>query len=297
MNRMNGRTPLTMITGPLGSGKTTLVRHLLDVVPVRMAILMNEFGEIAIDSKIIEGKDVRIAELAGGCVCCSLAGEFEAAVSEVIETVEPETIVVETTGLAEADALVFDIQERLSDVRLDGVIAVIDADAVIRFPQIGHTARVQIEAADVILLNKIDLVSSEGQEAAKQQIARLNDHAPIIGAFRCRVDPGLLFGIGRERQISLPKHEHQPEFESFLYVAKARLKKSCFEKFADRLSKHVYRAKGFVCLGKGSYLFNFVAGRWELEPFRQERTTLVFIGKGIKESESKIIEELRRCET
>ena len=80
---MEPRTPLTLITGPLGSGKTTLLRHILEVVPQKLAILMNEFGEIAIDSQIIEGKNIRIADLGGGCVCCSLLGEFEAAVSEV----------------------------------------------------------------------------------------------------------------------------------------------------------------------------------------------------------------------
>lgn len=83
------RTPITLITGPLGSGKTTLLRHILDQVPKKIAILMNEFGEIAIDSKIVEGKAIRIAELAGGCVCCSLAGEFEAAVTELIQAVAP----------------------------------------------------------------------------------------------------------------------------------------------------------------------------------------------------------------
>lgn len=294
---MTARTPLTLITGPLGSGKTSLLRYLLEAVPAKLAILMNEFGEIAIDSKVIEGKNVWIAELAGGCVCCSLVGEFEAAVAELIEKVAPEVIIVETTGLAEPDALVFDIQERLSGVRLDGVIAVMDADAVIRFPQIGHTARVQIEGADVVLLNKIDLVTTDELAQARAKIARLNDFAPIIGTEFGRVDPALLFGLGRKAQVSRPDHKHQPEFESCVYATETKLRRECFEEFASRLIGRVYRAKGFVSFPEGSYLFNFVSGRWELEPFRQERTTLVFIGKGIKQSESKIIEELRRCET
>jgi energy-coupling factor transporter ATP-binding protein EcfA2 len=84
---MPGRTPLTVLTGPLGSGKTTLLRHILTVVPRKLAILMNEFGEIAIDTKILQGKNVEMADLGGGCVCCSLLGEFEAAVDEIIATV------------------------------------------------------------------------------------------------------------------------------------------------------------------------------------------------------------------
>src|SRR6059036_3371247 len=126
------KTPITPITGPLGSGKTTLLRHILDTVPKKTAILMNEFGEIAIDSKIIEGKNIRIAELAGGCVCCSLLGEFEAAVEEVIDAVAPEHIVLETTGVAEPEALLVDIEQNLTRVRLDGTVSVIDADGLLR---------------------------------------------------------------------------------------------------------------------------------------------------------------------
>src|SRR5947209_7398437 len=107
---MQSRTPITLITGPLGSGKTTLLRHILEARPAKMAIVMNEFGEIAIDTKVVQGKNVRIAELGGGCVCCSLVGEFEAAVDEIIDEVDPEIIVVETTGVAEPDALAFNIQ-------------------------------------------------------------------------------------------------------------------------------------------------------------------------------------------
>src|ERR1700731_4252753 len=113
LGNMPTRTPITIITGPLGSGKTTLLRRLLDSVSRKMAVVMNEFGEIAIDSKVIEGKNVRLVELAGGCVCCSLIGEFEAAVNEIIEIAAPSNIVLETTGVAEPEALVFDIEERL----------------------------------------------------------------------------------------------------------------------------------------------------------------------------------------
>lgn len=293
---MSPRTPLMLITGPLGSGKTTLLRHILDTVSKKMAIFMNEFGEVAIDSKVIEGKNVRITELPGGCVCCSLLGEFEAAVGEVIEKIHPETIVVETTGLAEPEALIFDIGERLPGVRLDGVVTVADADAMVRYPQLGHTTRMQIEGGDLILLNKIDLVSPEDLAKVKQTLSQLNKTAAVIATRRCQVDPGLLLGIGREREADLPQHKHQPEFESFSYRTEATLERSSFEAFADRLSNAVYRAKGFVRLREGTFLFNSVAGRWELEPFAQEKTALVFIGKGLKQHKDKIIKELKECE-
>ena len=290
------RTPITLITGPLGSGKTTLLRHILGAVPQKIAILMNEFGEIAIDSKIVEGKNIRIAELDGGCVCCSLQGEFEAAVNEVIDTVDPERIIVETTGVAEPDALIFDIQEALPRVRLDGVITVADADAMIRFPRLGHTTRMQVEDADTILLNKVDLVSPAELRRVEESIQKINPAAPFLPARHCQVDPDLIFGIAREREIQRPQHIHQPEFESFSYRTGALLKKRCFEEFAKSLHGNVYRAKGFVLFREGSELFNFVAGRWELEPFPEQTTALVFIGKGIKSLETGIHDALKDCE-
>src|SRR5438270_14070985 len=110
---MRARVPMTLITGFLGSGKTTLLRHILAQTPQKLALIVNEFGELAIDSKVLEGKNVRMTELAGGCVCCSLIGEFDAAIDEILETVKPERIVVETTGLAEPESLLSNVQEDL----------------------------------------------------------------------------------------------------------------------------------------------------------------------------------------
>jgi Putative GTPases (G3E family) len=292
---MNPRTPISLITGPLGSGKTTLLRHILATQPERIAIVMNEFGEIAIDMKVIEGKNVRIAELGGGCVCCSLLGEFEAAVHEIIEKTAPERIVVETTGLAEPEALVFNIQESLPQCRLDGVVSVIDADMLIRFPELGHTTRLQIEAADILLLNKIDLIEPRQIEPLETKLREINSTAAIVRTERCRIEPELLFGIGRERKIAGPKHRHQPDFESFAFTSGKVFSRDCFEVFANGLPASVVRAKGFIRFADGAQLFNFVAGRWELEPFESERTELVFIGKKIAAEKKAIIHALDEC--
>jgi G3E family GTPase len=290
------RTPITLVTGPLGSGKTTLLRHILATRPAKIAIVMNEFGEIAIDAKVIEGKNVRIAELGGGCVCCSLLGEFEAAVNEIIRKVAPEIIVVETTGLAEPEALVFNIQEALPQCRLDGVVSVIDADMLVRFPELGHTTRLQIEGADILLLNKIDLVDANQIEPLETKLREINPTAAIVRTVRCRIDPELLFGIGREKNVAPPQHEHQPEFESFTFSSDKTFSRDCFDRFADALPADVLRAKGFVRFHDGAQLFNFVADRWELEPFETNRTQLVFIGKGVLSEKEAIIESLKKCQ-
>ena len=292
---MTPRIPITLITGPLGSGKTTLLRHILAVQPEKIAIVMNEFGEIAIDTKVIEGKNVRIAELGGGCVCCSLLGEFEAAVNEIIEKIAPQRIVVETTGLAEPEALVFNIQEALPHCRLDGVGSVVDADMLIRFPELGHTTRLQIEGADILLLNKIDLIELMQIEALETKLRKINPTAAIVRTERCRIDPELLFGIERERKIAPPGHRHQPEFESFAFTSDEIFSRDCFEEFASALPESVVRAKGFIHFADGGELFNFVAGRWELEAFEFDRTELVFIGKNIAAEKGKILRALDEC--
>jgi G3E family GTPase len=287
---------MLLITGPLGSGKTTLLRYLIDTMPYKLAILMNEFGDIAIDSQIVAGKHIRLAELGGGCVCCSLLGEFEAAVQEIIETVQPDLILVETTGVAEPDALIYDVQESLPCVRLDSVITVADADAMIRYPHIGHTSRMQVEAADLILLNKVDLVSTEELEHVQASLARLNEQAAIIRTQRCHVDIALITGTTHEREATPPEHDHQPEFITWSYTTRAILERQCFEGFTSSLDRSVIRAKGFIRFAEGTYLYNFVAGRWELEPFRAEETTLVFIGPRATLSPRALLSALQQCE-
>src|SRR6266446_2794464 len=289
------RTPITLITGPLGSGKTTLLRHILATQRGKIAIVMNEFGEIAIDTKVIEGKNVRIAELGGGCVCCSLLGEFEAAVNEIIQRVEPDIIVVETTGLAEPEALVFNIQEALPQCRLDGVASVIDADMLVRFPELGHTTRLQIEGADILLLNKIDLVKPRKLSGLGAQLREINPTAAIVRTKRCQIDPAILFGVGREEKVAPPEHKHQPEFESFTFSSEKTFSRDCFERFADGLPASMHRAKGFMLFPDGAQLFNFVAGRWDLEPFETDRTDLVFIGKKIAAKKSELLRALDEC--
>ena len=293
---MQPRNPITLITGPLGSGKTTLLRHILATRPAKIAIVMNEFGEMAIDTKVIEGKNVRIAELGGGCVCCSLLGEFEAAVNEIIQRAEPEIIIVETTGLAEPEALVFNIQEALPQCRLDGVVSVIDADMLVRFPELGHTTRLQIEGADILLLNKIDLIKSEQIEPLETKLRGLNRTATTVRTERCRIDPEVLFGIGREKKIEPQKHKHQLEFESFTFTSDKNFARDYFKRFADGLPANVHRPKGFVRFQDGGHLFNFVAGRWDLEPFESAETQLVFIGKEIAAKKSAILDSLKKCE-
>jgi len=203
--------------------------------------------------------------------------------------------VIETTGLAEPEALVFNIQEALPQCRLDGVVSVIDADMLIGFPELGHTTRLQIEGADILLLNKIDLIEPAQIEPLETNLREINPTAAIVRTERCRIDPELLFGIGRERKIAPPEHRHQSEFESFAFTSSNIFSRDCFEDFANGLAASVVRAKGFIRFADGAQLFNFVAGRWELEPFETASTELVFIGKKIAAEKQAILRALNEC--
>lgn len=291
------KTPITLITGYLGAGKTTLLRNILDSADRKIAVLMNEFGKIAIDSQVIKGKNIDMIELKGGCVCCSLTGEFEAAIKEIREKIAPDLIVIETTGVAEPDAIIDDLST-LEGVRLDATITVVDADAMKRFPSLGFTGRVQIEMADVVLLNKIDLVSDKDLVKIEDLVKGINQKAGIIRATNCRVEPELILDLNIEKVIGKREHEHDIEESglSHLVYKGGRMEREKLENLLSNLPSDVVRAKGFVITESGSFLINFVFGRFDFEEFSSERTELVFIGRNMKEHERKILSGLAACE-
>src|SRR6266511_4458624 len=144
-------------------------------------------------------------------------------------------------------AIVMNIQEALPQCRLDGVVSIIDADMLVRFPELGHTTRLQIEGADILLLNKIDLIEQPRKlSGLEAKLREITPTAAIIRTERCQIDPELLFGIGRQKKVARPEHKHQPEFASFTFNSEKTFSRDCFERFADNLPASVHRAKGFV---------------------------------------------------
>ncbi len=287
------KIPITLITGYLGSGKTSLLRHLIDKANRKLAVLVNEFGELGIDGEIIKGKNIEMKELAGGCVCCSMTGEFELAIKEVIEKVKPEWIVIETTGVAEPTAIAFDIEENLPEIRLDAIVTMVDSPAMIKFPSLGHTGREQIELADIIVMNKIDLVSAKELEHTEKRLRDMNPDSIIAKAIRGKIPPQFIFGLNKVHRI-VTHETHKIEEEYFSYETEKKLNKEKFMKLLGSLPKEIYRAKGFIrCSDGKTYLFNYVAGKKELEAFENKnKSELVFIGKGALSSREKIVKKL-----
>jgi G3E family GTPase len=290
------RIPISLITGSLGSGKTTLLRHILAVSGQRLAVLMNEFGEIAVDSRVLPGENLRIIELAGGCVCCELSGEFEAAVNEILERFQPERIVVEATGVAEADALASEVQDNIPQVRLDGVIHIVDAYASREHPGIGYAARSQIQQADIILINKCDLVGRQSVADAELRLRENNGRARFLNTVRCEADPDLLFGHDAVHRAGTPRPKAGHPYQSFVFESDRVLDRGRFESAVAGLPPAVYRAKGFVRFAEGDCLFNYVAGRMDLDVFAADKTQLVFIGPEVKAVRDKVLGQFRAAE-
>jgi cobalamin biosynthesis protein CobW len=287
------RIPATIITGFLGAGKTTLVRHLLaNANGLRLAIIVNEFGSVGVDGETLRGCGIEscpeenIVELSNGCLCCTVAEDFIPTMQALIDRpVPPDHILIETSGLALPKPLVkaFDWPSIRSRLTVDGVIAVVDAPAVAsgRFaqdpeaiarqreldPSVDHDNPLvevyedQLMAADLIVLNKTDLIDAETHERLKRDVAAVVPRmVKMIAAHEGRVDASVLLGIGAAAEDDLAArpshhdaldgaHEHD-DFESFVVplpelrdadVLLARLK-------AVAEAHDVLRIKGFVSI-------------------------------------------------
>lgn len=243
---MNARIPATIVTGFLGAGKTTLIRHLLQNADGRrIALIINEFGDLGIDKGIVEGcgipdcEEGDIVELANGCICCTVADDFLPTIETLLGRANPpDHIVIETSGLALPKPLIkaFAWPEVRSRTTVDGVVAMIDAAAVAdgRFaddPEAVQAIREsdemldhdnpleelfedQLAAADIVILNKTDLLDEAAIAGVEQTLkARLRPGVKILRASEGRVDVAVALGVNASAEDDLdarPSHHDGP---------------------------------------------------------------------------------------
>lgn len=175
--------PMTVIGGYLGAGKTTLVNHLLrNAEGRRICVLVNDFGEIAIDADLIEAREGDSLTLANGCVCCSIGGDLFRALSRVLDrTPRPDHLVIEASGVAEP-ARIAAVAHAEPDLSAGAVVVLCDAETLadrLAEPLLARTVSEQIAAADLLLLNKCDSVAEETLDALQDLLRQLNETAEI----------------------------------------------------------------------------------------------------------------------
>ena len=324
------KIPATVISGFLGAGKTSLIRNLLTNDPGRrIALIINEFGDLGLDEQIIRGQGGEcdacdIIELANGCICCTVADDFLPTIEALLaRDPAPEHIVIETSGLALPKPLVaaFNWPEVRNRVTVDGVIAVVDGPAYAagQFAadpeavakqraaddNLDHESPLeevfedQLACADLVLLNKCDLLSDGAREAAVKQIgAGIRAGVKLVSTTHAVIDAAVLLGIEAAAEDDLatrPSHHDDVEgghdhddFESFLVDLGPIADPLAFE---DRLRQTVQdhdilRIKGFldvpgkrrrhVVQGVGTRFERYYDRDWQSDEARRSR--LVVIG-------------------
>lgn len=323
------KIPATVITGFLGAGKTTLIRNLLERANgKRIALIINEFGDLGIDRELITGCGIEgcdegdVIELANGCICCTVADDFLPVMEALVNRDEaPDHIVIETSGLALPKPLIkaFNWPEVKSKVTVDGVITVVDgpafaagffADKPAANSDSEHDNPLeevftdQIMSADMVLLNKTDLMDAETLDRAAGELsASARKGVSIIRAENGNVDARVLLGLGARAEDDLdtrPSHHDEGEhdhddFDSFALGFGSVADPMVLETALDRLiAEHgVLRIKGFVHVyekpmrhvvqAAGPRIERYFDRTWNPGEVRESR--LVFIGeKGLDES-------------
>lgn len=196
--------PITLLSGFLGSGKTTLLNHLVGALP-RSAILMNEFGEVALDHQLLQKMEGPMALLSGGCVCCTISGSLAPTLKNLWMARQKgdipafERVIIETTGVADPvpvlDTLLHDNWVR-ARFRLDGVVTMVDA--LFGMGQLDeHSEAVkQVAVADRLLLTKTDLATASSMTALRERLAALNPAADVIAVTHGELDPAAIQNLG-----------------------------------------------------------------------------------------------------
>ncbi|AWM25385.1 CobW [Sinorhizobium fredii USDA 205] len=244
-----GKIPATVITGFLGAGKTTMIRNLLQNADgKRIALIINEFGDLGVDGDVLKGcgaeacSEEDIIELTNGCICCTVADDFIPTMTKLLERENrPDHIVIETSGLALPQPLVaaFNWPDIRSEVTVDGVVTVVDSAAVaagrfaddhdkvgalrVNDDNLDHESPLeelfedQLTAADLIVLNKTDLIDAAGLKSVRDEVAsRISRKPTMIEARNGEVAAAILLGlgVGTEGEIANRKSHHEMEHEA-----------------------------------------------------------------------------------
>lgn len=291
--RAAARVPLTIVTGFLGSGKTTLVNRILaGGHGLKVAVVVNDFGAISIDARLIVDRDATTITLDNGCICCSTSGDLVSRLTTLLEGPSPpEHVVVETSGVSDPGRVLVALRDPYLRglARVDGVVALVDAAAVDDIPpQLEELARRQLAAADVIVLNKSDLVTPDRLDALRARLTY--PAARFVEAVRADVPLPILLGLaGSEERAGAEgggPADHTQGLATWSWTSSRPLALDAVRRALATLPAGVFRAKGFLHVQEapGARVVAHVVGRrvdirpnggWDES---QPRSELVLIG-------------------
>ena len=282
--------PVHVLSGFLGSGKTTLLNRLLAALPAgtRPAIVVNDFGAVTVDGALVDRDRYAVAELASGCVCCTLSAPLQEALSALLEDERPDTILMETTGLAEPAAFpaLFAAPELAGDIHLGNVVCVVDASTYLRYADHLLVLPRQVEQANTVIMNKTDLTDAPTREAVRRRLlATCPPGTLLLAAERCAVDPRVIYD---ERPFYFAggghRAGHDREFRSLTVVAPRPVRLSALRQLLQGLSGEVERAKGMVHTEAGPKLVQLTLAGVEIEdwPEPPADTRITFVGRNLQ---------------
>ncbi len=262
-DRVSVVVPIVLLGGWLGSGKTTLVNHLLrHAGGRRIAVLVNDFGETSIDADLIEGEAGSVLALAGGCVCCSYGADLVGTLAQAVQR-RPDLVLLECSGVG-LPAAVARSAKLVPGVRVDGIAVVADAAAVraqAADRYTGDTVRQQLEEADLVVLNKRDLVAAADVEALQSWLSAF---APVLPAERGQADPEVMLGVqALERETAFAPRAPRPAAQACESALREGLSRVDAAALGACLAaqRGVLRAKGVLLDSDGTARVLHVVGR------------------------------------
>jgi G3E family GTPase len=311
--------PVTVLTGYLGAGKTTLLNHILTQEHgKKVAVIVNEFGEVGIDNQLIIDADEEIFEMNNGCICCTVRGDLIRIINNLMKRRDKfDHIVIETTGLADPAPVIqtFFVDEDMRDkLLLDAVVTVVDAKHIWQHWD-ADEAQEQIAFADVVLLNKTDLVTDAELAELEKRIRAMNAMAKIHRTRNAELAMDALLGVkafdlNRALEIEPEflgehEHEHDATVTSVAIVEPGAIDGNKFSDWIEELLRtqgpNIFRTKGILNIaGKNErFVFQGVHMIFDGRPDRLWKATetpkneLVFIGRNLNETQLR--EDFRRC--
>lgn len=287
-----------ILSGFLGSGKTSLLKRLL-VDERRMgrktAVMMNELGQISIDSDVVDEEDVTLKELLGGCICCSIQDKLEAQLQGLLIEDKPDVIYIETTGAAHPVEVLDSVLSPLFADKLiiKGIITTVDGtrwmDRKLLSPQLQQLILEQVRHADFILINKMNELTENEQAKITFEIQSINPNA------RCLLTNFSQVSIEHLRKLSVSVEKvAQPShlnLSTFVYQFKSAISQTAFEDFLKKLPDTIYRIKGYLKFDYSNlpFLFQFSYGMpLYMKEDMNMPLNLVFIGENIHWNEIKM---------